>query len=117
MNMTSQQIPKDTVQQIRQHTLDVVKRYHLAWRERDLEGILGCYHPDIQYHDFFQNKVFTQADIERYIRASLPCAVLNPFAHIRADGDTAFIEFTIPLKGKQSIADCQGREDRDDKAG
>ena len=110
MNMTSQQIPKDTAQQIRQHTLDVVKRYHHAWRERDLEGILRGYHPDIQYHDFFQNKVFTQADIEPYIRASLPCAELIHIAPIRADGDTAFIEYTIRLQDSQGLAAFRASE-------
>ena len=108
--MTNPLLSKDTAQQIRQQTLAVVKQYHLAWRERDLEGILGCYHPDIQYHDFFQNKVFTQADIKGYIRSSLPCAELVHIAPIRADGDTAFIEYTIRLQEQQGLAAFRASE-------
>jgi AraC-like DNA-binding protein len=88
----------------KQETLDVVNRYHLAWRERDLETILSCYHPDIHYHDFFQNTVFTQANIKQYIADSLTTAELVHIAPIRADGDTAFIEYTISLQEQKGLA-------------
>ncbi|MFT5591718.1 MAG: AraC-like DNA-binding protein [Oceanicoccus sp.] len=95
---------------LRQNTLEVVTRYHLAWRERDLDTILSCYHSDIQYHDFFQNKVFTQVDIKSYIRASLPSAELIHIAPMRADGDTAFIEYSIRLQGQQGLASFRASE-------
>jgi AraC-like DNA-binding protein len=96
--------------QLKQNTLEVVTRYHLAWRERDLDTILSCYHPDIQYHDFFQNKVFTQVDIQSYIRASLPSAELIHIAPMRADGDTAFIEYSIRLQDQQGLASFRASE-------
>lgn len=95
---------------LKQTTLEVVNRYHLAWRERDLDTILSCYHPDIQYHDFFQNTVFTQANIKQYILDSLTTAHLIHIAPIRADGDTAFIEYQIHLQEKQGLAAFQSSE-------
>lgn len=89
---------------IRNTTLGIVTRYHEAWRERDLEAILRCYHPDIHYHDFFQNKVFTQRDIKQYIAQGLTNAQLEHIAPIRADGDTAFIEYSIRLQEQKGLA-------------
>ena len=108
--MTNDQSPKKLAVRIRQNTLEVVKRYHLAWRERDLDAILDCYHPDIQYHDFFQNKVFTQTDIRSYVSASLLSSELIHIAPIRADGDTAFIEYSISLQEQQNLASFRASE-------
>ncbi|VVM57956.1 hypothetical protein PS639_01125 [Pseudomonas fluorescens] len=40
-----------------QATGETVMRYHLRWKHRDLDGVMALYHPDIQYNDFFQNRV------------------------------------------------------------
>tara|TARA_B100001063_G_scaffold206767_1_gene202309 strand:- start:1482 stop:2267 length:786 start_codon:yes stop_codon:yes gene_type:complete len=102
--MTSQSIHN------KDDTLAVVTRYHQAWRERNLEGILCCYHNDIHYHDFFQNKVFTQTDIKQYIAQGLSSAEIEHLAPIRADGDTAFIEYRIRLQGDKGAASFRASE-------
>ena len=53
-----------------QATSDVVLRHHLCWRHRDLDGVMSYYHPDIQYHDFFQNRVIRYAELREYLQAS-----------------------------------------------
>lgn len=97
-------------QTLRQHTLDVVQAYHLAWRERNLEKILGCFHADVEYHDFFQSRVFTQENIRAYIASSLPAVALVHIAPIRADGDTAFMEYSISIKGQEGLASFHSSE-------
>lgn len=97
-------------QTLRQHTLDVVQAYHLAWRERDLEKILECFHENVEYHDFFQSKVFTKHNIRQYIEDSLPAVALVHIAPIRADGDTAFMEYSISIKGQEGLASFHSSE-------
>lgn len=53
-------------------TADTVLRYHLCWKHRDLDGVIALYHPDIQYHDFFQNRVLGYVELRDYVRACLP---------------------------------------------
>ncbi|WP_293766105.1 nuclear transport factor 2 family protein [uncultured Aquitalea sp.] len=79
----------------------VVLRYHHAWKNRDLDAILALYHPDIEYHDLLQNRVFRQDELRDYVRASLPQAESGRLEHldrIRVDGDTAFIQYRLSLK-------------------
>ena len=55
-------------------------------------------HPDIQYHDFFQNRVVGYAQLREYLQASMPREADEAIEHtdrIRADGDTAFIQYRI----------------------
>jgi len=85
-----------------QATGDLVLRHHLCWRHRDLDGVMSYYHPDIQYHDFFQNRVVGQAELREYLQASMPRGADEAIEHIdriRADGDTAFIQYRITLRG------------------
>ncbi|MFX5494548.1 nuclear transport factor 2 family protein, partial [Acinetobacter baumannii] len=75
-------------------TADTVMRYHLCWKHRDLDGVMALYHPDIQYHDFFQNRVLGHAELRTYVGACLPHAAGEDIVHsdrIRVDGCTAYI--------------------------
>ncbi len=88
-----------------QATRDLVLRHHLCWRHRDLEGVMSFYHPDIQYHDFFQNRVVGHAELREYLHASMPREADEAIEHtdrIRADGDTAFIQYRITLRGARA---------------
>ncbi|BBF87646.1 transcriptional regulator, AraC family [Aquitalea magnusonii] len=83
-------------------THQVVLRYHQAWKQRRLEDILALYHPDIAYHDFLQNRVFRLAELHDYVRSSLPQGEAERLEHcdrIRVDGDTAFIQYQLVLRG------------------
>lgn len=94
-------------------TCDVVLRHHLCWRCRDLEGVMSYYHPDIQYHDFFQNRVIGHAELRAYLQASMPREADEAIEHtdrIRADGDTAFIQYRITLRGGQGLVSFRTSE-------
>lgn len=87
-------------------TYQVVLRYHQAWRQRDLVAILACYHPDIEYHDHLQNRVFRRAELRDYVQAALPSGSNERLEHvdrIRVDGDTAFIQYQLALHGGRAL--------------
>jgi len=86
-------------------THQVVLRYHQAWKQRRLEDILALYHPEVAYHDFLQNRVFRHAELRDYVLASLPQGEAERLEHvdrIRVDGDTAFIQYQLVLRGGQA---------------
>ncbi|MBA4709678.1 AraC family transcriptional regulator [Aquitalea aquatica] len=94
-------------------TRAVVERYHQAWKQRSLEDILALYHPDISYHDFLQNRVFRLAELRDYVQASLPQGEAERLEHcdrIRVDGDTAFIQYQMVLRGSGGLASFQSSE-------
>jgi AraC-like DNA-binding protein/ketosteroid isomerase-like protein len=96
-----------------QATGDLVLRHHLCWRHRDLDGVMAYYHPAIQYHDFFQNRVIGYAELREYLKASMPRAADEAIEHIdriRADGDTAFIQYRITLRGSQGLVSFRTSE-------
>lgn len=64
-------LPPDTAEQTTL-TLEVVLRYHMAWKRRDLEAILAMYHPQVQYNDFFQNRSMGLTELRAYITSTLP---------------------------------------------
>ncbi|MFC3532789.1 helix-turn-helix domain-containing protein [Vogesella facilis] len=87
-------------------TYQVVLRYHQAWQRRELDAILGCYHPDIEYHDHLQNRVFRRAELRDYVQAALPAGSNERLEHvdrIRVDGDTAFIQYQLALHGGRAL--------------
>ncbi|WP_060482239.1 nuclear transport factor 2 family protein [Pseudomonas sp. NBRC 111119] len=94
-------------------TADTVLRYHLRWKYRDLDGVLALYHPDIQYHDFFQNRVLGYQDLRDYVRACLPHAAGEDIVHsdrIRVDGCTAFIQYQVTVQGGDGLVAFQSSE-------
>lgn len=85
-------------------TRGIVQRCHEAWARRDVAGVLACYHPDIAYIDHFQNRTLGLADLADYVARSMPAGAVDYLIHtdrIRADGDTAFIQYeiTVPYSG------------------
>lgn len=104
-------IPDDSPQT--QATGELVLRHHLCWKHRDLDGVMSYYHPDIQYHDFFQNRVVRASDLREYLQASMPRGADEAIEHtdrIRADGDTAFIQYRITLRGGQGLVSFRTSE-------
>ncbi|WP_252959118.1 helix-turn-helix transcriptional regulator [Pseudomonas simiae] len=94
-------------------TRELVLRHHLCWRHRDLEGVMSYYHPDIQHHDFFQNRVVGYAELREYLQASMPREADEAIEHsdrIRADGDTAFIQYRITLRGGHGLVSFRTSE-------
>ena len=94
-------------------TADTVLRYHLCWKHRDLDGVMALYHPDIQYHDFFQNRVLGLDELRDYVRASLPHQAGEDIVHsdrIRVDGCTAFIQYQVTVQGGEGLVAFQASE-------
>lgn len=83
-------------------TREVVMRYHLAWKKRDLDAILALYHPDVQYNDFFQARSMSLEELREYVSGTLPRHADEYLEHndrIRVDGSTAFIQYQTALQG------------------
>ena len=96
-----------------QATGETVLRYHLCWKHRDLDGVMALYHPDIQYHDFFQNRVLGLDELRDYVANSMPRDPEEALEHsdrIRVDGDTAFIQYQVTLRGGQGLVSFRASE-------
>jgi AraC-like DNA-binding protein len=96
-----------------QATGDTVMRYHLRWKHRDLDGVMALYHPEIQYSDFFQNRVMGLSELREYVRSSMPRDPDEALEHsdrIRLDGNTAFIQYRITLRGGEGLVSFRASE-------
>ena len=104
--------PEDGPEQTRA-TGDTVMRYHLCWKHRDLDGVMALYHPGVVYHDFFQNRVMGFTQLRDYVQASMPRAADEALEHsdrIRLDGNTAFIQYRITLRGSHGLVSFRASE-------
>lgn len=102
--MSDSHAPDDAQQTER--TRDVILRYHLSWKHRDLEAVLALYHPDIEYNDFFQQRCMRLAELREYVQANLPRQPGEALEHndrIRIDGHTAFIQYRLCLQGSDGL--------------
>ena len=96
-----------------QATGETVMRYHLRWKHRDLDGVMALYHPDVLYSDFFQNRVMGLAELREYVRSSMPRDPDEALEHsdrIRLDGNTAFIQYRITLRGGDGLVSFRASE-------
>ncbi|KPA91894.1 transcriptional regulator, AraC family [Pseudomonas asplenii] len=94
-------------------TGEIVLRYHLRWKHRDLDGVMALYHPDVQYHDFFQNRVMGLGELRDYVQASMPRDCGEALEHsdrIRLDGNTAFIQYKLTLRGGAGLVSFRSSE-------
>jgi AraC-like DNA-binding protein len=96
-----------------QATGETVMRYHLCWKHRDLDGVMALYHPEIQYCDFFQNRVMGLDELRDYVGNSMPRDPDEALEHsdrIRLDGNTAFIQYRITLRGGEGLVSFRASE-------
>ncbi|WP_447764585.1 helix-turn-helix domain-containing protein [Pseudomonas reinekei] len=96
-----------------QATGETVMRYHLCWKHRDLDGVMALYHPDVQYNDFFQNRVMGLDELREYVRVSMPRNPDEALEHsdrIRLDGNTAFIQYQMTLRGTDGLVSFRSSE-------
>ena len=83
-----------------------IMRYHLSWKHRDLEAVLALYHPEIEYHDFFQQRCMRLGELRRYVEDNLPRRpgeLLEHVDRIRIDGHTAFIQYRTCIHGSGGL--------------
>jgi AraC-like DNA-binding protein len=96
-----------------QATGETVMQYHLRWKHRDLDGVMALYHPEVVYSDFFQNRVMGLAELREYVRSSMPRDPDEALEHsdrIRLDGNTAFIQYRITLRGGEGLVSFRASE-------
>ena len=96
-----------------QATAATVMRYHLSWKHRDLDSVMALYHPDVQYNDFFQNRVLGLDELREYVRVSMPREsdeLLEHCDRIRVDGNTAFIQYEVTLRGGDGLVSFRSSE-------
>ena len=104
--------PDDGPEQTRA-TGQTVMRYHLCWKHRVVDGVMALYHPDVCYHDFFQNRVMALDELREYVRLSMPREPDEALEHsdrIRLDGNTAFIQYRMTLRGSQGLVSFRASE-------
>jgi AraC-like DNA-binding protein len=88
-------------------TRAVVLRYHDGWERRDIEAVLALFHPDIAYHNFFQNLCMRLPELRDYVTRTMPVRpdeFLNQIDRVRVDGDTAFIQYSIAITLSERLA-------------
>ena len=106
-------LPDDDGPEQTRATGETVMRYHVCWKHRDLEGVMALYHPDVRYHDYFQNRVMTLDELREYVQLSMPRAADEALEHsdrIRLDGNTAFIQYRMTLRGSQGLVSFRASE-------
>lgn len=94
-------------------TRETVMRYHLRWKHRDLDGVMALYHPEVEYNDFFQDRVLGLDELREYVRSSMPRDPDEALEHsdrIRLDGNTAFIQYRITLRGGEGLVSFRASE-------
>ncbi|MBJ9976204.1 helix-turn-helix domain-containing protein [Pseudomonas sp. S75] len=94
-------------------TAQVVGRYHLCWKRRDLDGVMALYHPQVRYQDFFQNRVLGLHELREYVQGCLPHRQGEDIVHndrIRVDGCTAFIQYQVTVQGGAGLVAFQSSE-------
>jgi AraC-like DNA-binding protein len=102
--MHTPDVPDDAEQTER--TRATVMRYHYSWKYRDLDAVMALYHPDVQYHDFYQQRCMVFAELREYVRNNLPRQPGEALEHtdrIRIDGHTAFIQYRTSLHGSGGL--------------
>ncbi|KAF1052045.1 MAG: hypothetical protein GAK43_02121 [Stenotrophomonas maltophilia] len=88
-----------------ERTREVVTRYHQCWMNRDVEGVLALFHPQVEYFDFYNDFQIPAAELANYVRTAMPRGPQHHIEHIdriRADGDTAFIQYRSRLTLRRS---------------
>ncbi|MBA4245956.1 AraC family transcriptional regulator [Ectopseudomonas hydrolytica] len=108
--MFDDDFPDDTAQTER--TRQIIQRYHLSWKQRDLEAVLALYHPQVEYNDFYQQRSMQLAELRAYVAGNLPRhpgESLEHFDRIRIDGHTAFIQYRTRVQGSEGLVSfCTG---------
>lgn len=109
--MHDSDFPDDAAQSER--TRETIMRYHLSWKQRDLEAVLALYHPQIEYNDFFQQRSMRLADLREYVANNLPRRpgeLLEHVDRIRIDGHTAFLQYRTQVLGGEGLVSFRSGE-------
>ncbi|WP_408004956.1 helix-turn-helix domain-containing protein [Pseudomonas triclosanedens] len=88
-------------------------RYHQAWRRHDIEALMALFDPQVEYNDFFQGRRIPPAELRDYLLGSMPAAGDESQIYtdrLRVDGDTAFLQYQVTLRGTQGLVSFRSSE-------
>lgn len=91
----------------------LIMRYHQAWRLRDIDTLFSLLDPQVEYNDFFQGRRIAPHELRDYLLASMPAAgdeMQHYVDRLRVDGDTAFLQYQVTLRGTQGLVSFQACE-------
>ena len=91
----------------------VVMRYHQAWRRHDIEALMALFDPQVEYNDFFQGRRIAPSELREYLQTSMPAAGDESQVYtdrLRVDGDTAFLQYQVTLRGTQGLVSFRTTE-------
>lgn len=91
----------------------LVMRYHQAWRRHDIDALMTLFDPQVEYNDFFQGRCIAPAELRNYLLASMPAAGDESQVYtdrLRVDGDTAFLQYEVTLRGTQGLVSFRASE-------
>ncbi|MGE8064046.1 helix-turn-helix domain-containing protein [Pseudomonas sp. NPDC089569] len=91
----------------------LILRYHQAWRRRDIDTLLTLLDPQVEYNDFFQGRRIAPHELRDYLLSSMPAAgdeTQHYVDRLRVDGDTAFLQYQVTLRGTQGLVSFQACE-------
>mgnify|MGYP001550941014 CR=1 FL=1 len=91
----------------------LIMRYHQAWRCRDIDTLLTLLDPQVEYNDFFQGRRIAPHELRDYLLAGMPAAgdeTQHYVDRLRVDGDTAFLQYQVTLRGTQGLVSFQSCE-------
>lgn len=87
-------------------TYEAIIKFHRAWRARDIDKIVSTYSADVEYNDFFQGRVIPADELREYLQAGMPASgdeIQFYIDRLRVDGDTAFLQYKISLRGANGL--------------
>lgn len=91
----------------------LVLRYHQAWHRRDIEAVLALLDPQVEYTDFFQGRSIAPDELRTYLQSSMPATGDENQLYcdrLRVDGDTAFLQYQVTLRGTQGLVSFRACE-------
>ncbi|XEI54013.1 nuclear transport factor 2 family protein [Pseudomonas nitroreducens] len=91
----------------------VVMRYHQAWRRHDIDALMALFDPQVEYNDFFQGRRIAPEELRDYLQSSMPAAGDESQVYtdrLRVDGDTAFLQYQVTLRGTQGLVSYRATE-------
>jgi len=95
------------------HTHALILRYHQAWQRRDIDTLLTLLDPQVEYNDFFQGRRIAPHELREYLLSSMPGEgdeTQHYVDRLRVDGDTAFLQYQVTLRGTRGLVSFQACE-------
>jgi hypothetical protein len=73
---------------------------------RDIDKLVSLFDPYVEYNDFFQGRRILPGELRAYLLAGMLAAGDETQFYtdrLRVDGDTAFLQYQITLRGAEGL--------------